>query len=136
MNTPTRKPDPFDMLLESCLVELMSMSDTDVLDGADPAVTQAAGLRMLDAANAEAGRRRLATAKAELVRQKGAKPSTTVPSVTPEEARAFLRKASNDSRFTLAARGLDEMSDEDALRLYQKAKQVQDIKDERKDDEG
>jgi hypothetical protein len=36
-----------------------------------------------------------------------------------EEARAFLRTASNDPRFTLAARGLDEMSDDDIRRLYQ-----------------
>jgi len=125
MNTPIKKPDPFDVLLETYLQELMSMSDSDVLDGIDPATTQAAGLQMLDASKAEAGRRRLAVAKAELASQKAAKPSATRPSVTPLEARAFLRKASNDPRFTLAARGLDEMSDDDALRLYQKAKQLQ-----------
>jgi len=45
--------------------------------------------------------------------------------ISVQDARAFLHKASNDPRFTLAARGLDEMSDEDALRLYRQIKRLE-----------
>ena len=44
--------------------------------------------------------------------------------VSVAEARAFITAAANDARFTLAARELDEMSDEDIPRLYATMQQV------------
>ena len=49
----------------------------------------------------------------------------TLQNVSVADARAFLRIAANDSRYTLAARELGEMSDEDVIRLYQQLLQLQ-----------
>lgn len=126
MNPTTEKQDEFDALLDSYLAELMAMSDEEVLDGQDPEAAKADGLGVLEAAKAEAGKRRLLAAKRKLAIKKSAESQSAVtPTVSANEARAFLRKASNDSRFTLAARGLDEMSDEDALRLYEQVRRLE-----------
>lgn len=119
MSSHTEKLEPFDMLLDTYFDELMAMSDDEVLDGDDPVAVRAAGLQMLEAATAEAGRRRLAAARQRMV-VRGKHPNEDLPIVgSIEKARAFLRNAINDPRFTLAARGLDEMSDDDIRRLYQ-----------------
>jgi len=124
MNTRS-KPDPFDKLLDTYLEELMSLSDAEVLDGADPAIAQKEGLAMLEKAKAESGRRRLAAARDRLEKKKFELPGTVGPTISAQEARAFLLKAANDRRYTLAARGLNEMSDEDALHLYDQIKRIE-----------
>lgn len=125
MNTPTRKPDLFDNLLDTYIEELMSLSDAEVLDGADADMVKKEGLAMLEKARVEAGRRRLTAARARLEKQKSERPETVGSTVSAQEARAFLLKAANDRRYTLAARGLDEMSDEDALHLYEQIKRIE-----------
>jgi hypothetical protein len=125
MNTPI-KSNPFNKLLDIYVEELLSLSDAEVLDGDDPIMVQKEGLAMLEKAKAQAGQRRLATARARLEKQKSELPGTTGPAVSAQEARAFLLKAANDRRYTLAARGLNEMSDEDALRLYEQIKRIED----------
>lgn len=117
MTIPPKKTDTFELLLESHLSDLLSMTDEEVLDGKDAASIQAQGLRLLDAAKAQAGRQRLAEAKSKVEDLKSHTPATSDKRFSATEARALLRKASNDSRYTLAARGLDEMSDEDVIRL-------------------
>ena len=47
------------------------------------------------------------------------------PVVSAQAARDFLKKASNDGRYTLAARSLAEMSDEDVLGLYEQLKRLE-----------
>jgi len=115
-------------LLNSYLEELLSLSDKDILVGADPAALKAEAHRMLDTAKMLAGKRRLASAKAQVASQ--AKISTTqIPNVSSLEARAYLKKAANDPRFTLAARELEEMSDEDAMMLYQQIRLLEESDD-------
>jgi len=46
--------------------------------------------------------------------------------VSAAEARRFIEEAQNDSRYTLAARKLVEMSDEEVLRLYSQMKRLED----------
>lgn len=125
MNTNTVKPDPFDVLLDTYVKELRSKSDTEALEGADPALVKKEGLAMLASAKAKAGQRRLNSAKAQLA-NKSSEPNLPETSVvSPQEVRAFLRKAANDTRYTLAARGLEEMSEADALQLYRQLKRLE-----------
>jgi len=135
MTSMTEKQDEFDALLDSYLAELMAMSDAEVLDGEDPAALKAQGLQMLETAKTECGRRRLLAAKAQLANRKRESNKVAAPAVSSQEARAFLRKVSNDPRFTLAARGLDEMSDEDAIRLYDQIWRLERAGEEPTDDE-
>ena len=79
---------------------------------------------LLAAARAEVGRRRLAAAKAGVALSAAAQ-ETKMTAVDIQQARAFVQTAMNDSRYTLAARQLDEMSDEDVLRMYQQLQQLQ-----------
>ena len=119
--TAQQKPqDDLGVLLDALLAELMVMSDEQVLDGEGPAAVQARGLALLSSAKQTAARRRLAGAKAGLamartdVRAGGDKP------VSAAQAKAFLREAANAGRYTMAARQLDELSDQAALALYSK----------------
>lgn len=94
------------------------MSEKEVLDNADPAALMAEAHRILDAAKKVAGKRRLEAAKAQVANRPRIVEAQK-PDVSPLDARAYLKRAANDSRFTLAARELEEMSDEDAILLYQ-----------------
>lgn len=116
----TKPVDPFDRFMDVLVDELISMPDADVLEGLDPEAVRADGLRMLQAAQAEAGRRRLAAAKRGVASLRNQSPVEVQISV--EDARLYLARASNDPLFTMAARNLDELSDEEILRLYSQAK--------------
>ncbi len=120
MTNPQKPEDGLEVLLDSLLAELMEMTDAQVLDGVDPATVQARGLALLSAAKQEAGRRRLAAARAEVALAHADRPSEITSSINAADARAFLREAANSGHFSLAARGLDEMSDDDAIRIYKK----------------
>jgi hypothetical protein len=119
----TVKSDELAMFLQTHLEELLNMSDDDILEGKDPKAIKSDGLAMLKAAKAEAGRRRMAAARAGIARNK-ASPIQKGPQVSVAEARSFLEAAMNDDRYTLAARSLGEMSDEDILRLYHQLYQL------------
>jgi hypothetical protein len=129
MTSITEKPDEFDVLLDSYLGELMEMSDDEILEGDDPATMKVQGLQLLDAAKTKAGRQRLLLAKEKLASRKGVSNTKPAPAISAQEAKAYIRRASNDPRFTMAARGLDEMSDEDALRLYEQLHRLEQAND-------
>ena len=101
--------------------ELKSMSDSDIMEGVDLPKFGTDRIQLMASVKAEAGRHRLAAAKAELGDSQSA-PVRVQPSVPITEARAFLREAANDPRVTMAARALDEMSDELVLRTYARVK--------------
>jgi hypothetical protein len=123
MNRPIDRKQPEEAFLEALAAELAEMSNYEVLEGVDPDRMQKFGKSILESAKKETGRRRLQRAQAARA-AKRAIPASEQPSVSASEARSYLAKAANDSRFTLAARELDEMSDEDVIRLYQQAKQL------------
>lgn len=101
--------------------ELKSMSDSDIMEGVDLPKFGTDRIQLMGSIKAEVGRRRLAAAKAELGNSQSAQ--VRVQSSVPiAEARAFLREAANDPRVTMAARALDEMSDELVLRTYARVK--------------
>ena len=122
--TALQKPqDDLEVLLDAFLSELMTMSDQQVLDGEDAAAVQARGLALLSSAKQEAAKRRLAAAKAGVARSRADAHLGTDKPVTGAQAKAYLRTlgdAANAGKFTLAARQLAEMSDDDALAIYRK----------------
>lgn len=119
------KPDatPFQMFTDALTDELIAMPDAEVLDGLDPDAVQANGLRLLADAKAKVGKQRLIAAR-EAIKAKSEVAAKPVISATVSEARAYLLAASNDPQFTLAAREINELSDEDVLRLFSQAMQL------------
>lgn len=96
--------------------ELQTASDEEILAGESPDNVKQRGLALLHRARATAGKTRLASARGAL--DVSHKTTALTLSVTIDAARAYIRQASNDSRYTLAARQLNEMSDEDVLAIY------------------
>lgn len=133
MNTPAPRPDAFDKLLDTYVEELKAMSDEQALDGAEPVAMEREGQAMLQRSREAAGQRRIAAAREKLAQQKtsSAGPSAA-PALTAQEARRFLEQAANDRRFTIAARELKELSDDEVLRRYAQLKRLQ---NEQSDDE-
>lgn len=124
MNMTDPRETPKSKLIEAYLDELLALPDEEVLRGRDPAEIQAGGLRLFAKAKQEAGRRRLAAAKASVAQSRQHSQVLPSTSVTAEAARRFLAAAANDTRFTLAARELQDMSDEDVLRAYAQMQQL------------
>ncbi len=114
----------FENFIDTLVDELISMPDNQVLDGIEPNHIQADGLRLLEAAKAQAGRARLAAAKAG-VSALSSVPAVASTTVTPEQARQFIVQATNDGKYTLAARSLGEMSDDEAIKLYNQLKSLE-----------
>ncbi len=126
MNTPVPKPDAFDKLLDTYVDELKAMSDEQALGGADPAAMEREGQAMLQRSCEAAGRRRLAAAREKLAQQKTSSTGqSAAPAVTAQAARRFLEQAANDRRFTMAARELQELSDDEVLRRYAQLKRLE-----------
>lgn len=125
-NTPAPKPDAFDKLLDTYVEELQAMSDEQALDGADPAAMEQQGQAMLQRSREAAGRRRLAAAREKLAQKvTSSYGRSAAPAVTPQEARRYLEQAANDKRFTMAARELKELSDDEVLWRYTKLKRLE-----------
>jgi hypothetical protein len=127
MNAKTTYSEQLDRLFEVYFQELAEMSDAEVLAGEDPKLVSERARTRLERASAEAGRRRLAAAKAEYAASRKAPARGPRPDVTVAEARAHIAKiaSSRDHLYTLAARKLEEMSDEDLLRLYRQITELQ-----------
>lgn len=125
--TSISKPDPMKVLLDTYLAELLEMTDEQMLEGQDSAAIRAEGLRLLDASKAAAGRRRLEAARQRLQAQNVGLERGAIGHITAEQARAALRQAAanNDGRYTLAARQLDEMADDDVIRAYLQLKHLE-----------
>ena len=109
---------------ESYFHELRAMSDDDVLDGEAAQTVKARALERLKAAKAEGGRRRLAIARANM-RDSAPHRAEGGEDVTPAAARTYVTRAANDARYTMAARKLDELTDEDVLRLYRQLRMLE-----------
>lgn len=125
MTKPMKSADEFQNFLDSFVAELIAMPDDQVLEGKNPEEVRARGLRLLDAAKKEAGRRRMAAAKAQLQARRSPPAAEDAEKLDIAQARQFLMQAQNDPRFTLAARKLGELSDEEVLRLYRQVKSLQ-----------
>lgn len=123
MTDTVHKQDELHKFLRTQLDELLEMSDEEILEGSDPEILKIEGLAMIAAAKAKLGSRRMAAAKAAMVIKKVS--TNTIIPVNINEARAYLQAAANDSRITIAARSLGEMSDEDVIRIYNQLNKLQ-----------
>jgi len=131
------KPSNFDNFVNALTAELIAMSAEEVLDGVDKVGTQTRAQALLKVARAAAGKRRLAAARAGVqanqtlldasLHQHGA--------VTLEEAKRYISQAQNDARYTLAARKLGEMPQEEVLRLYWQMKRLEHADKTEQDDD-
>jgi hypothetical protein len=116
MSAPDKPKTPLDKFLEAYAVDLVATPDSEIVEGEDIADIRRRALARLAAAKAAAGPARLARARAE--RDAAVESRATRPTASAAHAREFLRAAANDSRYTLAARDYQELSDEDALKAY------------------
>lgn len=118
------KMTPAELLLEklvdACLDDLAKLSLTDAaIEFGAPNDDAVAFDTILARAKAEAGSRRLLAAKAAVAaRAEAEKPAVDIDIAA---ARRFLADAANDPQFTLAARDLGELPDEEIIRLYLQA---------------
>lgn len=119
----TKPTNEFDNFIDAFVEELIETPDDQVLDGHDPAGVQAKGLDLLRAAKRSVSKSRLAAAKAGYAALKST-PAPVPQTVSADEARSFLAQAANDNRFTLAARNLGELPDDEAIALYTKIKSI------------
>jgi hypothetical protein len=122
----TKPTNAFENFIEMLVDELIAIPDEQVLEGQDPTAVQARGLELLGKAKAEAGRRRFAAAKAGAAALRSRAATPALPAVSVEEARRYIAQAANDQRYTLAARKLGEMSDDDVMRLFAQMKRLED----------
>ncbi|MEM5299096.1 hypothetical protein VSR82_32850 [Burkholderia sp. JPY481] len=127
MNIKT-KGEPFDHLSDALERELLGMSDEDVLEGRDGEAAKKNGLKLLKAAKSAAGKQRLAAARESMSagRTLGL---TGRHDVKLDEIKAYIRQASNDGQYTLAARNLDEMTESDLRRIYAQLKRLEGSQD-------
>ena len=124
MTDTTHKQDELRKFFKTQLEELLEMSDEEILEGSDPVVLKIEGMAMIAAAKAKIGGRRMAAAKAAMATRK-VSTSPIISTVNIDEARAYLQAAANDSRITIAARSLGEMSDADIIRMYTQLNKLQ-----------
>ncbi|MFM0628409.1 hypothetical protein [Paraburkholderia xenovorans] len=125
--------EPFDHLADALERELLDMSDEAILEGRNGDAAKANGLRLLKAAKAAAGKQRLAAAK-EAIAAGRSDVSTVQPEVRLEEIKTYIQRAKNDGRYTMAARGLEEMSESDLRRIYSQLKRLESSRDSNGDD--
>ena len=122
---PMKSTDEFETFLATFVEELIAMPDEQVLEGNNPEDVRARGLRLLEAARTDVGRRRMAAAKAQLHARRSQPTVKAIEQLDIAQARQFLMQAQNDERFTLAARKLGELSDDEVLSLYRQIKSLQ-----------
>jgi hypothetical protein len=118
MNTKDDQRTDYEKFLSSYAEDLMEMSDEDILDGVPEADKKKEWLAIVDSAAKTVAKQRLKRAKTELNLIQTSSIATS-PTMSPIEARKVIQHAANDVRFTLAARGLEEMSDQDAVLMAQ-----------------
>jgi hypothetical protein len=129
MTKPTGDKPRNERFLDALVEELRTMSDTDALAGENAEELVKLGERLLRSAREEAGKLRMADAKRKLSVVSEARPALAPPSI--EEAKRYLESRPN---LTLAARGLNELSDADVLDLFNQAKSLEAASDAGEED--
>jgi hypothetical protein len=108
-------------LVDACLDDLTNFSSADVAaEFGSPHEDAVAFDAIVVRAKAESGARRLMAAK-RAVAVRAIAVVEPAAAIDISVARQFLAEAANDARFTLAARELGELPDEEIIRLYRQA---------------
>lgn len=124
MTNPNGDKSRNERFLDALIDELRTMSDTDALAGESAEDLVKLGERLLKNAREDAGKLRMADAKRKLSDVSTIRAAASVLSVA--DARRYLQSIPN---LTLAARGLNDLSDEDVLDLFAQAKDLADPQD-------
>jgi hypothetical protein len=124
MTNPNGDKPRDERFLDALVEELQTMSDTDALEGENAEELVKLGERLLKSAREGAGKLRMADAKRKLSVVSKTHPIVAPPSVA--EAKRYLESHRN---LTLAARGLNELSDADVLDLFSHAKSLEEASD-------
>jgi hypothetical protein len=132
MNEKSRDEEMLRQLLEAFVEELQAMPDVDVLAGESAADIRARATERLARATEDAGRRRMAAARGNVIPLRPAKPRT----VSVPEARDYIARVAQDGNYTLAARQLEEMPEAEVLRLYEQLRELEDQNSSPDDDAG
>jgi hypothetical protein len=122
--TTTHYRDQLDRLLEGFFEDLRQRSDAEILDKESATTVNARVAKRLDRASAAAGSMRLAAARQRMSRVTIGTKSPWL-AVSEQQAREYILRVSRDSRYTLAARSLSEMSASEILLLYRQLKQLE-----------
>jgi len=122
MSIKSRYDIQLDQLLDAWFEELRQMPGHEVLAGESPAAVRTRADSRLARATQEAGRRRLVAARANAALDRARSPIA----VSIEEARAYIARIIQDTNYTLAARQLEEMPEEEILRLYEQLRELED----------
>lgn len=115
----------FSNILDAFVAELIATPDDQILDGVNSNAEKASGLAILRSARKTVGQNRLEAAKAGAAAASEKSTLFVRGSISVEEARQYVLSAANDSRFTLAARELNELSDDAVLKLYSQIKALE-----------
>ena len=121
MSTRSRHEIQLEQLLDAWFEELQKMPGHEVMAGERPADVRARAEARLARATQEAGRRRLVAARANAAHDR---PRSSI-AVSIEEARAYIARIIQNTHYTLAARQLEEMPDEEILRLYEQLRELE-----------
>ena len=121
MSTRSRYEIQLEQLLDAWFEELQRMPAQEVLAGESPAAVRARADARFARATHEAGRRRLVAARANAAVDRARSPIA----VSIEEARAYIARIIQDTNYTLAARQLEEMPEEEILRLYEQLRELE-----------
>jgi hypothetical protein len=109
--------------IDGYLDSLQRLPDDEVVDANQAMPPGGAPFaELVEKARMAAGRRRLQRARRMLDQREPTGEAGQVVDVA--EARRFIAKAVNNPRFTLAARDLESMSDEDVLRIYRQLRDL------------
>ena len=121
MSTKSRYEIQLDQVLDAWFEELQKMPAGEVLAGESPDAVRARADARLARATLEAGRRRMVAARAQVAVDRTRSPITA----SIEEARAYIARIIQNANYTLAARQLEEMPDEEILRLYDQLRELE-----------
>jgi hypothetical protein len=126
MSAQRRAAEQLELLVDAYLADLLELSPQEMLDEPGTlAAEQKFFEEMVEKAKAEAGRRRLLRARQELEKKPLLNSGDLQEPIDIEAARKYIAAAANDKRFTLAARELRELSDEEVARIYVQLKYLE-----------
>ena len=131
MSNPNGDKPGNEKFLNGLVEELQTMSDTDALEGENAEALVKLGERLLKSARKEAGKARMAEAKHKLSVVSTLRPADEPPTVA--EAKNYLASRAN---LTLAARGLNDLTDDDVLDLFGQVKSLEKADDDAEGSDG
>ncbi|MEZ2739709.1 hypothetical protein [Comamonas jiangduensis] len=119
-----KQTNEYDDFIDAFVDEMIATPDEQILEGLDAHAVQTNALQLLNRAKSQASRSRLAAAKAGYTAARARSAATPI-NVSALDARKFIALAANDGRFTLAARNLSELSDDEVVALYSRLKSLE-----------